>query len=138
MKLEESVDIIRNQIFSAFDKRMSMLGILNKSRMDIDKLQPELLSERERLDDILNNLDAETGSYISAREKLLDELSFTLFNRVAGIKVMESRQLMPEVFTRRAATAGKSFGHKLWLEQNPQCPNCHQNLGHWLNKLKML
>ncbi|MHA1259959.1 MAG: hypothetical protein ACTSSG_09325 [Candidatus Heimdallarchaeaceae archaeon] len=25
-----------------------------------------------------------------------------------------------------------------WLEQNPQCPNCHTNLNHWLKKIKLL
>ena len=120
MKLEESVDIIRNLIFTAFDKRLSMLGILSKSKTDYDNIKPDLVIERERLNDIIDNLEAETCGFVPAREKLLDELSFTLFNRIAGIKVMESCQTIPEVFTRRAATAGKSFGHKLWMEQYPQ------------------
>ncbi|MBY9001172.1 MAG: E3 ubiquitin protein ligase [Candidatus Heimdallarchaeota archaeon] len=25
----------------------------------------------------------------------------------------------------------------IWLQQNPQCPNCHTNLSHWLGQLKI-
>ena len=25
-----------------------------------------------------------------------------------------------------------------WLQQNPNCPNCHENLSHWLSKLTMI
>ena len=34
----------------------------------------------------------------------------------------------------------KIYSHKkhiiTWLRQNSQCPNCHQNLTHWLNRLR--
>ncbi len=120
MKLDVQVDQIRSQIFKAFDKYLSMLGLLLSKEMDTAKVRPELQEERRRLDDILSNLKDETGGYEPAREKLLDELSFTLFNRIAGIKVMETRQLIPEVFVRRAEMGGKSFSHRLWLEEHQE------------------
>ncbi len=123
MKLEESVENIREKIANAFDKSLSKMGLSPNRQLSIDKLDPELQIERKRMADILNNLQGETGNYSSARDKLLEELSFTLFNRIAGIKVIEANQLQPEVITCRASHADRSFGHKLWLEQNPNKRN---------------
>ena len=120
MKLEDSVEIIRTMIFNACDKRLSQLGLLQNKQYEIAKVPQELQPERGRADDILNNLTDETGDSTSAREKLIDELSFTLFNRIACVKVIEAHQLIPEVFSRRESHGGRSFGHKLWLEQNPE------------------
>jgi len=118
MKLEESVENIRGKIAKAFDKNLSKMGLFQNRQLSIDKLDPEMQSKRKRMADILDNLQEEIGNYSSARYKLLEELSFTLFNRIAGIKVIEANQLQPEAITCRASHAGRSFGHKLWLEQN--------------------
>jgi hypothetical protein len=118
MKLAESVENIREKIIHAFDKSLSKMDLSSSRQLPIDKLDPEMQSEVKRMADILNNLQEETGDYPSARDKLLEELSFTLFNRIAGIKVIEANQLQPEVITCRASHGGRSFGHKLWLEQN--------------------
>lgn len=119
MKLEESVENIREKITNTFDKSLSKMGLFAGKQLSTDGLEPELQTERKRMADILNNLQEETGNYSSARDKLLEELSFTLFNRIAGAKVVETNRLQPEVITCRANHAGRSFGHKLWLEQNP-------------------
>ena len=119
MKLEESVENIREKITHAFDKSVSKMGLSSSRQLPIDKLEPEMQVERKRMADILNNLQEETGDYPSAWDKLLEELSFTLFNRITGIKVIEANQLQPEVITCRTSHAGRSFGHKLWIEQNP-------------------
>ena len=71
---------------------------MENSQYDQDRVLPENLDERKRLDDILENLVAEMGDYIHAREKLIDELWFTFFNRVAGGKVMEAQDLMHPIF----------------------------------------
>ena len=123
MKLEESVENIREKIAHAFDKNLSKMGLSPNKQLSIDKLDLELKIERKRMADILNNLQEETGDYSTARNKLLEELSFTLFNRIAGIKVIEANQLKPEVITCRVSHAGRSFGHKLWLEQSPDKRN---------------
>ena len=123
MKLEESVENIREEITNTFNKSLSIMGLSANKQLSIDKLDPELQIERKRMADILNNLQEETGNYSSARDKLLEELSFTLFNRIAGIKVIEANQLQPEVITCRASHAGRSFGHRVWLEQNPDKKN---------------
>ena len=63
---------------------------------------------------------AETRSISDAYEKLVEELTFTLFNRLAALKVMEAHTLHPEIVTRRESHGGRSFAHLAWLEQNPQ------------------
>ena len=119
MKLEDAVEKIRGLIFKDFDKYLSRMGLLSNNTYSLDRVPADLLAERQRMDDILANLQGEVGEE-RAREKLIDELSFTLFNRIAGVKVLEAEELMPEVFTRHEAHGGHSFGHKLWLEQQPQ------------------
>ncbi len=119
MKLEESVDIIRDKITQSIDKSLSKMGLFPDQEYFSDKLDSGLQIERKRMKDILENLQKETGQYSSARNKLLEELTFTLFNRIAGLKVIEASGLQPEVITCREIHAGRSFGHKLWLEQNP-------------------
>jgi len=68
---------------------------------------------------MLENHIGETGDYESAREKLIDELTFTLFNRLAAIKVMEAANLFPPVLTKQKEHGDRSFGHKAWLEICP-------------------
>jgi len=123
MKLEESVENIREKITNTFNKSLSIMGLSANKQLSSESLDPELQIERKRIADILSNLQEETGNYSSARDKLLEELSFTLFNRIAGIKVIEANQLQPEVITCRASHAGRSFGHRVWLEQNPDKRN---------------
>jgi hypothetical protein len=76
-------------------------------------------AKRPRFEGMLENHIGETGSYEAAREKLIDELTFTLFNRLAAIKVMESASLFPPVLDKQAEHGGRSFGHKAWLELRP-------------------
>jgi len=72
MKLEESVENIREKITNAFDKNLSKIGLFPDKQLSIDKLDPELQIERKRMADILSNLQEETGNYSSARDKLLE------------------------------------------------------------------
>ena len=119
MKLEDRVEQIRLLIWNAFDKRLQRLGLMESSQYNQDRVLPENLEERKKLDDILDNLIGETGDYLHAREKLIDELCFTFFNRIAGVKVMEAHDFIHPIFTRDEAHGGRSFGHKRWLEDYP-------------------
>lgn len=123
MKLAEHVDHLRELIEAAFDKQFARLGFGKTKQMDAEQLQrlpEEVQSKRQRFVAMLDNHIGETGSYESAREKLLDELTFTLFNRLAAIKVMEAASLFPPVLTKQKDHGDRSFGHKAWLEANPQ------------------
>ena len=119
MKLSEHVNRLRELIQSAFDKDFSRLGIGKNAQMEIERLPEDLRPKRHRFEEMLQSHVGETGDYDSAREKLIDELTFTLFNRLAAVKVMESAGLFPPVLTKIAEHGGRSFGHKAWLEINP-------------------
>lgn len=120
MKLPEHVDHLRKLITAAFDKQFSRLGFGATKVLEIDKIPADLHPERQRFEEMLNNHKDETGSYTQAREKLVDELTFTLFNHIAAVKVMESANLIPPVITRQPEHGDRSFGHKAWLETHPE------------------
>jgi len=118
MKLSEHVDKLRTLIEATFDKEFARLGIGATKVIDPEKLPRELHAKRQRFDEMLQNHIGETGSYPQGREKLVDELTFTLFNRLAAVKVMEAAALFPPVLTKQPEHGDRSFGHKAWLEIN--------------------
>lgn len=119
MKLSDHVDNIRTLIYKAFNNQFSRLGFGANKMMESDKIPTELHAKRKKIEELIKSHEGETGSYEEAREKALDELTFTLFNRLAAIKVMEAHQLFPPIVTKQAEHGDRSFGHKVWLEQNP-------------------
>lgn len=122
MKLADHVDHLRELIEASFDKQFARLGFAKAKQMDearVASLPDEVKAKRERFVAMLENHIGETGCYDSAREKLLDELTFTLFNRLAAIKVMEAASLFPPILTKQIEHGDRSFGHKAWLEMNP-------------------
>jgi len=119
MKLPEHVDHLRNMITAAFDKQFSRLGIGPKRKIELEKIPQELHARRQRFEEMFQSHLGETGSYENAREKLLDELTFTLFNRIAAVKVMEAASLLPPIITKQSEHGDRSFGHKAWLEIRP-------------------
>jgi hypothetical protein len=119
MKLPEHVDHLRTLTTAAFDKQFARLGLGAARQIDLEKLPPELHPGRQRMEEMLQSHVGEVGDYQSAREKLVDELSFTLFNRIAAVKVMEAANLFPPVITKQPEHGDRSFGHKAWLEIRP-------------------
>ncbi len=119
MKLSDHVKSIRELISSAFANQFARLGITAERQSEpatLDQPQQEL---RATLDAILESHNKETGTQAAAYQKALDDYTFTLFNRLAALKVMEAHRMFPEVLTKRAENGGRSFGHRAWLEQNP-------------------
>ena len=123
MKLSDHVDLIRERIYKAFNNQFARLGIGANKLMEIDKIPANLHTKRKKIETLIASHEGETGNYEEAREKALDELTFTLFNRLAAIKVMEAHQLFAPIVTKQAAHGGRSFGHKIWLENNPEKRN---------------
>ncbi|MCP3943396.1 MAG: BREX-1 system adenine-specific DNA-methyltransferase PglX [Desulfobacteraceae bacterium] len=119
MKLTEHVDKLRDRIEAAFDKQFARLGIGTTKQVEIEKIPKEAWPKRLRFEEMLESHINETGDYEHAREKLIDELTFTLFNRLAAVKVMESASLFPPVLTKQPEHGDRSFGHKAWLEIHP-------------------
>jgi hypothetical protein len=123
MKLSDHTEHIRKLIDSAFRNRLGRMGITANQLSDISSVQQEYLAERKRIETIREVWIAETGTVAEAYEKLVEEFTFTLFNRLAALKVMEAHTLHPEIVTRRSQHGDRSFAHKHWLEQNPEGRN---------------
>jgi hypothetical protein len=119
MKLSEHVEHIRSLIYKAFNNQFSRLGVGANKLVEIEKIPADLHAKRQKIEVLIDSHTGETGSYTEAREKALDELTFTLFNRLASVKVMEAHQLFPPMVTKEAEHGDRSFGHKIWLEQHP-------------------
>ncbi|MCE5179209.1 MAG: BREX-1 system adenine-specific DNA-methyltransferase PglX [Porphyromonadaceae bacterium] len=120
MKLSEHTEYIRQLIDKAFRNRLGRMGISENKLSIIESVPSAYRAERIRMETIREVFIAETGTVTDAYEKLVEELTFTLFNRLAALKVMEAHTLHPEIVTRRANHGGRSFAHLAWLEQNPQ------------------
>lgn len=123
MKLSEHTEQIRQLIDQAFRNRLGRMGISEIQLSPIDNVPPTYRSERARMEEILEVFIAETGTNEDAYEKLVEELTFTLFNRLAALKVMEAHILHPEIITRRERHGNRSFAHLAWLEANPNARN---------------
>lgn len=119
MKLADHVEHIRKLIDTAFRNRLGRMGIQEKTVSLRSSVPSEYLEERIRIDSLKDIWTAETGSAEYGYDKLVEELTFTLFNRLAALKVMEAHTLHPEIVTRRSQHGDRSFAHKHWLEQNP-------------------
>lgn len=121
MKLQQNVLNIRKMIHTAFQNRFEKLGLYERSQKPLSEIALDLQEKRKELDAILeNHLIEQEGDYEKARFEAIDECTFTLFNRIAAIKVMESRELFPEVIRQRTEYANRSFAHNAWLEEHPE------------------
>ena len=119
MKLSDHVKSIRELISSAFANQFARLGVTAERQSNPATLNQPQQELRATLDPILESHNKETGTPAAAYQKALDDYTFTLFNRLAALKVMEAHRMFPEVLTKRAENGGRSFGHRAWLEQNP-------------------
>lgn len=126
MKLTDHAENIRLLIDNAFRNRLGRMGITASILQPFASIPYEYQTDRIRIEEIFKVLVAETGNTKDAYEKLVDELSFTLFNRIAALKVMEAHTLHPEIITRRSQHGDRSFAHRYWLEQNPEGRNFEQ------------
>ena len=135
MKLINHVLDIRRLIQQAFDNRFSRMGLRAEAPVPAEELSDnEQRQRRKKLDDIMQNHLNELGDYAEARQVTINECVFTLFNRIAAIKVMESKELFPEIIRRRKENAGRSFEHNAWLEEHPEERNAErEGLKHFLS-----
>lgn len=140
MKLSEHTEHIRQLIDKAFRNRLGRMGISNSSVQPIQNVAPEYLEDRKRVDIIRPVFISETGNENDAFEKLIEEFTFTLFNRIAALKVMEAHTLHPEIITKRTQHGDRAFSHLLWLEQNPEGRNEDQEglIRYFLFQLEQL
>ena len=127
MKLADHTDVIRQLIDKSFRNRLGRMGIQEESNVPIESIPYEYHEDRKRIETIFDTLIEETNhKRDEAYEKLVEEFTFTLFNRLAALKVMEAHTLHPEIVTRRSQHGGRSFAHLAWLEENPDGRNAEQ------------
>jgi hypothetical protein len=119
MKLSEHTEHIRKLIDQSFRNRLGRMGINDTQLVSIESIPQDYHIERKRMEGIREVFITETGNVADGYEKLVEELTFTLFNRLAALKVMEAHTLHPEIITRRESHGGRSFAHLAWLEHNP-------------------
>ncbi len=118
MKLADHTEHIRKLIDTAFRNRLGRMGVSENGLLPVDTISAEYRADRKRIEIIREVFIKETGTVAEAYEKLVEELTFTLFNRLAALKVMEAHTLHPEIVTRRSQHGDRSFAHLAWLEQN--------------------
>lgn len=134
MKLINHVLDIRRLIQQAFDNRFSRMGLRKEAATPVEQIPAEHQEKRRKLDELMGSHLSELGDYEEARQAAINECVFTLFNRIAAIKVMESKELFPEIITRRKENAGRSFEHNVWLENHPEERNAErEGLKHFLS-----
>jgi type I restriction-modification system DNA methylase subunit len=134
MKLINHVLDIRRLIQQAFDNRFSRMGLRKEAALPVKQIPAEHQEKRRKLDELMNSHLSELGDYEEARQAAINECVFTFFNRIAAIKVMESKELFPEIITRRKENAGRSFEHNVWLENHPEERNAErEGLKHFLS-----
>jgi hypothetical protein len=120
MKLSGHVENIRLAIDGAFRNRLGRMGINPTVLQPMDEIPAIYRGDRKRLESIRETWIAETGNPKEAYDYLVEELTFTLFNRLAALKVMEAHSLIKPVITRSSEHGERSFAHKLWLDQHPE------------------
>jgi hypothetical protein len=123
MKLADYTNLVRENIQKALSNKLGRMGITSGSVVPIATIHEEFKKDRRRVDEIYEVFVKETGTKELAFEKLVDEFTFTLFNRIAALKVMEAHVLLPEVVTKRSQYGDRSFAHFAWLESNPEGRN---------------
>lgn len=134
MKLINHVLDIRRLIQQAFDNRFSRMGLRKEAATTVEQIPVEHQEKRRKLDELMSSHLSELSDYEEARQAAINECVFTLFNRIAAIKVMESKELFPEIITRRKENAGRSFEHNVWLENHPEERNAErEGLKHFLS-----
>lgn len=135
MKLIDHVLHIRGLIQQAIDNRFSRLGLEAAEEKGLPENASTSSGEkRNRLEAIIATHKQALGNdYAKARKETINECTFTLFNRLAALKVMEDRELFPEVIRCRVEHGNLSYAHKQWLEEHTDERNAERmGLKHFL------
>lgn len=135
MKLIDHVLHIRSLIQQAIDNRFSRLGLEAAEEKELpENASTSSREKRNRLEAIIATHKQALGNdYEKARKETINECTFTLFNRLAALKVMEDRELFPEVIRCRVEHGNLSYAHKQWLEEHTDERNAERmGLKHFL------
>ncbi len=117
--LESTVIKIREALEKAYNSLLKRAGFFE----DENKIRKPLAGFeeiRKKIEPVIE-ADKKLSNYDQARQKFIDEASFTLFNRLAGIKVMEARGMITDIIvTTSVKTGEKSTKHFLYISKHPE------------------
>ena len=135
MKLIDHVLHIRSLIQQAIDNRFSRLGLEASEENELP--ENTSIGNREKRNKLESSMATHKQAFgddsVDARTETINECTFTLFNRLAALKVMEDRELFPEVIRRRVEHGNLSYAHKQWLEEHADERNAERmGLKHFL------
>jgi len=117
--LEKTIIDIRETLEKAYPVILKLAGFLEDK--DMGKAAPGFEELRKKIEPIIKTDEEQLGDYRKAREKFIKEASFTTFNRLVGLKALETRGLLEyTVITKNAATGGLSEAHYLYASRNPE------------------
>ena len=127
LDLQKATGKLRETITEGIDRELKRYGFFEN---EMDDFAPSAFAEeevenaKEAYDTIKAVIQGEkesnAKSYQEARDHYLKEASFTFFNRMVGIKVMEANELIDEAITERKQHGGRSLRHNLFLDKNSQ------------------
>lgn len=116
--LEKTIIQIRETLERSYPLLLKQCGITERG--DMGRAFPGSEGLREQILPIVQADEKQLGIK-EAREKFVQEASFTTLNRLVGLKVMEARGLLERTYvTKSIDTGGKSEAHYLYLSRNPQ------------------
>ncbi len=116
--LEKTIIQIRETLEKSYPLLLKQCGITENG----DYREPTTGFEdlRNQILPIIQADEKQLGAK-EARNKFVQEASFTTLNRLVGLKVMEVRGLIERTYvTKSIDTGGKSEAHYLYLSRNPQ------------------
>jgi hypothetical protein len=123
LKLEDQVLQIKNTIKTVYEETLSRSGLLKSKKMPVDAVPKESLSDRNKLEPLMQVFLGEM-EYRAARSKLIEELTFTLFNQIAALKVIDLKEsnssFIIERIIQRPENAGLSFAHLKYISEHPE------------------
>lgn len=117
--LEKTIIEIRKILEEAYPTILKLAGFLEDR--DIGRAGPGFEELRRKIEPVIKTDEEQLGDYRKAREKFIKEASFTTFNRLVGLKALETRGLLEHtVITTSAATDDLSEAHYLYVSKNPE------------------
>jgi len=115
--LEKAIIDIRETLEKAYPIILKLAGFLEDK--DMERAAPGFEELRKKIEPVIKTDEEQLGDYRKAREKFIKEASFTTFNRLVGLKALETRGLLEyTVITKSAATGGLSEAHYLYASRN--------------------
>lgn len=118
MKIENYVEKIRLKVEDAVKNTLDRCGITDESNNFSDGMISGI--EIGNVEQLIESIISEKHEWKECFDEIVDDYTFTLFNRLVCMKVMESQGLYPPMITPNQQYSGKSYGHYLWLESNSQ------------------